>query len=215
MATDGREMTYAEFLDWLDEGTHAEWVDGRVVLAGAPSLRHQQVRLFLLHLLDLFVQTRRLGVVLDAPFQMKTGPDLPGRSPDILFVAGEEMHRLHAHGLEGPAGLVVEVVTCASRETDRGEKLREYERGGVREYWVVDPERRQAEFHILDATGAYEIVLSGADGLYRSRVLEGLWLEVQWLWRDPLPTLLELLKTWGLMDADAGPIPSDDPAPSE
>lgn len=70
---------------------------------------------------------------------MKTGPTLPGREPDLLFLARENLDRLKAPYLEGPADLAVEIVSSESRLRDRGEKLAEYEAGGVREDWILDP----------------------------------------------------------------------------
>ncbi|MDW8290080.1 MAG: Uma2 family endonuclease, partial [Armatimonadota bacterium] len=80
---------------------------------------------------------------------MKTGADLPGRSPDILFVSQQNLHRLKPTYLDGPADLVVEIISPESEERDRTQKFSEYERGGVREYWLIDPEKRLAEFYVL------------------------------------------------------------------
>ena len=193
------KMTYEEFLDWLDEDTHADWVNGVAMMHRPVSLQHQQIHKFLLQLLDTFVQTRDLGTVAHDPFQMKTGSELPGRAPDILFVADENLGRLKPNVLDGPADLVVEVVSPSSRALDRGAKYYEYEQGGVREYWLVDPERRQAEFYVLGSRGVYDTVLVAEDGVYRSRVLDGLWMKVDWLWQDPLPPVLGVLKEWGLL----------------
>jgi hypothetical protein len=43
------------------------------------------------------------------------------------------------------------------------------------------------------------MVAPGPDGLYRSKVLEGFWLKVDWLWQEPLPTLLSVVKEWKLI----------------
>jgi hypothetical protein len=47
--------------------------------------------------------------------------------------------------------------------------------------------------------GRYRLVLADADGIVRSRVLEGLWLKSEWLWQEPLPPLLSILKEWKLV----------------
>jgi Uma2 family endonuclease len=193
------EMTYEEFLEWLDEDTHAEWVNGKVVLMSPVSLEHQQIGGFLLALIRYFVDVSQSGVVAYEPFQMKTGSDLPSRSPDILFVANENLSRLKPTYLDGPADLVVEIISPSDRGRDRGEKFYEYETGGVREYWLIDPQRKQAEFYELDANGVYRLAYSGGDGVYHSAVLEGLWLKVDWLWQEPLPPLIVVLKEWGLV----------------
>ena len=193
------KMTYEAFLAWADEDTWAEWVNGEVIILTPASLRHQQLVTFLATSINFFVDAHQFGVVLTAPFQMKIGPDLPGREPDILFIAREHLDRLRDTYLEGPADLVVEIISRDSRARDRGEKFYEYEQGGVREYWLLDYLRRQAEFYQLGSDGIYHLVPVGADGTYRSAVLEGLWLKVEWLWQEPLPLLLTVLKEWRLV----------------
>jgi Uma2 family endonuclease len=141
------KMTYEEFLAWADEDTWAEWVDGEVMILMSASEEHQDLADFLTALLRLFTEAHQLGIVRSAPFQMKTGPDLPGREPDIIFVAREHLDRLKHTHLDGPADLVVEIVSPESRARDRGTKFYEYEQGGIREYWLLDPLRRQAEFY--------------------------------------------------------------------
>jgi Uma2 family endonuclease len=193
------KMTYEEFLAWADEDTWAEWVNGEVIILTPASNKHQDLAGFLTALLRHFVEMHQLGVVRFAPFQMKTGPSLPGREPDILLIAHEHLDRLRDTYLEGPADLVVEIISRDSRARDRGDKFYEYEQGGVREYWLLDYLRRQAEFYQLGSDGIYRAVPVGADGIYRSAVLEGLWLQVEWLWQEPLPLLLSVLKQWRLV----------------
>lgn len=199
LRTPTEKLTYEAFLNWLDEDTWAEWVDGEVILLTPASLRHQEVSGFLHAVLGAFVQARDLGTVVAAPFQMKTGPDLPGREPDLLFVAREGLERLKGTHLEGPADLVVEVASPESRLRDRGEKFAEYELGGVREYWIVDPDEARADFYVLGEDGRYERVRPDVDGVYRSRAVPGFWLNVSWLWQRPLPRLVDVLRRLGLV----------------
>lgn len=77
---------------------------------------------------------------------------------------------------------------------DRGEKFYGYEAGGVQEYWLIDPERRQVEFYQLGADGRYQLKFGGREGVYRSEVLPGFWLKVEWLWQEPLPPVLTVLR---------------------
>jgi Uma2 family endonuclease len=98
-----------------------------------------------------------------------------GRAPDILFVTKENSSRLKKTFVDGPADLVVEIISPESRAPDRGEKYYEYEACGVREYWLLDPQRKQTEWYQLNENGIYQWV-AAQDGVYHSRVLEGLWL---------------------------------------
>ena len=194
-----RKMTYEEFLQWCDEDTWAEWVNGEVIVLTPASKRHQQLVVFLTRLLGEFIERHGLGVLLSAPFQMKTGPELPGREPDILFVAKEHMDKLKETHLDGPADLVIEVASPESRLRDRGEKFAEYELGGVREYWLIDPDRKEADFYLLDKRGRFRLREADAEGVYHSVVLPGFWLRVAWLWQDPLPPVLAVLRELGLV----------------
>ena len=192
------KLTYEEFLAQTNDGTWAEWVDGEVIDMTV-SQEHQELGSFLLALLKHFAEAHQLGRVFYEPFQMKTGPDLPGRAPDVFFVARENLSRIEKNYLNGPADLVVEIISPDSRGRDRGDKFYEYEQGGVREYWLLDPIRKQADFYQLGADGIYRLVPVDNDGDYHSAVLPGLWLKVAWLWQEPLPLLLSVLKEWRLI----------------
>ncbi|MCP3957396.1 MAG: Uma2 family endonuclease [bacterium] len=187
------EISYEEFLAQSDEDIRAEWVDGEIVLMGPASIRHQNLSDFLVSLMRAFAEAHDLGVVLSAPIQMKTGPELPGREPDVLFLAQDHVTRLRENHLDGPADLAVEIVSPESRLRDRGEKFAEYEMGGVREYWILDLELERADFYVLGGDGRYERRVVDAGGAYRSQVMPGFWLQVEQLWMQPLPPILQAL----------------------
>jgi Uma2 family endonuclease len=191
------KITYEEFLEWADEDTYAEWVDGEVILLSPPGFVHQDLATFLNSLLRMFAESRRLGTVIAAPFQMRLDAPRSGREPDVIFVSNEHLHRFKKVYLDGPADLVVEIVSPDSVTRDRIEKYREYETAGVTEYWILDPERQRIELDYLD-NGKY-VELPIVDGVIRSRAMEGLWLKVEWLWQNPLPPLLDILKEWELV----------------
>jgi Uma2 family endonuclease len=91
----------------------------------------------------------------------------------------------------------VEIISPGSQSIDRGDKYYEYEEGGVREYWLIDPLRKKAEFYLLGRNGQYRLAPTEGD-VFRSVVLKGLWLDVGWLWRKPLPSVLAVQKEWKL-----------------
>jgi Uma2 family endonuclease len=147
---------------------------------------------FLASVLRIYVENQGLGQVRSAPFQMKTGPDLPGRQPDVLFIANEHLNRLRETYLDGPADLVIEIVSPESAARDRGAKFYEYASGGIPEYWLIDPQSRIAEFYDLEGDH-YRTVLSSRQGKFQSQVVPGLWWHVEWLWQTPLPAVEEVL----------------------
>ncbi|HZO88836.1 MAG TPA: Uma2 family endonuclease [Chthonomonadaceae bacterium] len=194
-----RQMTFEEFLAWADEDTHAEWVDGEIIFMSPSEDIHQILLKWLIKALDEYVTAHDLGLLLPAPFLMRLASRPSGREPDVLFVAKENLGRNKRTYLDGPADLVIEIVCPDSQTRDRVDKLREYQQAGVREYWLIDPRSQQAEFYQLGTDGSYRSIPIREDGIYHSAVLEGLWLKVSWLWEEPLPPLLSVLKEWGLI----------------
>ena len=185
-------MTYEEFLDWADEDTLAEWVDGKVEMASPANAKHRLLTHFLSTVHSVYVRFEQLGVVIPAPFQMK----LPrsGREPDVIFLAQAHRDRLKDTYLDGPADLAVEVISPDSATRDRAKKFAEYQQGGVAEYWLLDPDTQGAEFYQLDARGTYQRVLPDARGIYHSQAVPGFWLNVAWLWQSPEPTVDQVLQ---------------------
>jgi Uma2 family endonuclease len=101
--------------------------------------------------------------------------------------------------LNGPADLAIEITSPESLLRDRGEKFAEYELAGVPEYWLLDPDRKRADFYELGSDGRYRLVTPDEEGRYHSQVVQGFWLKVAWLWQDPLPKVLEVVKELGII----------------
>lgn len=188
-------MTYEEFLEWADEDTYAEWVDGKVEMMSPASRKHQKLALYLGSLLNEF-EERGAGEVYIAPFQMRLTNVRRGREPDVIFVVTENLPNLKNNHLDGPADLAIEIVSPESVLRDRGAKYAEYEAGGVREYWIIDTEARRADFFVLDAEGRYQRASPDAEGKYTSAVLPVFWVNIGWLWQSPLPPVRSVLKEW-------------------
>ena len=121
-----------------------------------------------------------------------------GRVPDLFFLRNEHLYRLTPTYLDGPADLVVEVVSPDSVRRDREQKFREYAVGGVPEYWIVDPVRGVTEFYILDGD-AYHLAPLNDSGLFESVQLQGLHVNPSWLTRDPLPSVRSVLAEAGIV----------------
>jgi Uma2 family endonuclease len=190
------KLTFEEFLAWADENTCAEWVEGEVVMMSPASIRHQEIGSFLEGVLRVFVEHHGLGTLIRAPFVMKSSEGR-GREPDLLFVCRDRAHLIRPAFLDGPADLVIEILSPESIGRDRGEKFVEYEAAGIREYWLIDPERQRAEFCELH-DGRYRIMDAGAER-YLSKVLPGLTLRLEWLWRTPPPATLSVLRELGVV----------------
>lgn len=187
-------MSAEEFLRWEHPGI-AEWVNGEVSIMAVTN-EHQRIVDFLNRLLGIFVQISGLGIVRSAPYAMRAVPGGNIREPDLTFVATAHLERVRREVLDGPADLVVEVVSEESVARDYDDKFAEYQDAGVQEYWIIDPRpnRRRASFFQRDAHGRLQPALVDANNVYRSSVLPGFWLKLEWLWQaDPEPDALAAL----------------------
>lgn len=191
------KISYEEFLDWYDE-QRAEWVDGEIIMGQPPTFDHQADSDFLTQLLGLYIQASGLGILISALFQMRLKKQKSGREPDLLFVAKANVNRIKQNYLDGPADLVIEIISPESVGRDRGEKFVEYEAAGIREYWLIDPQRKQAEFYRLDDEQRYQLITSGREGFFYSQVIEGFYFKIEWLWQKPLPKVMPILKEMGI-----------------
>lgn len=192
------KISYEEFLEWYGD-THAEWVDGEVLKRHSPSLAHQDDLGFLLTLLRIYIEARDLGRIVSGCFQMYLADQKTGREPDLAFIAKENIAQLKPMYVDGAADMVVEIISLESVGRDRGDKFVEYEAAGVREYWLIDPQRKQAEFYVLDDERRYQLILSGKEGRFESKALEGFYLQIEWLWQKPLPKVVPILKEMGIL----------------
>jgi Uma2 family endonuclease len=193
------KMSLEEFLDWGDEDTWAEWVDGEVIVLSPSTAVHQDIKGFLYAVMRGYARYHRHGKVLDAPFAVHLPERLRRvREPDIFFVRREHLPQLKETTFEGGPDVIVEIVSRDSRTRDRKEKYGEYEAAGVWEYWLIDPALRKAEFFRLGADGRFHPAATDEQGIFRSEAIPGFWLRTDWLWQDPLPLETVVLKEMGV-----------------
>lgn len=198
------KMSYEEFLAWAGEDTHAEWVNGEVIIFMPVKDIHQAILGFLNTLLVLYTTLFDLGKIRTAPYAMRAVPGGSSREPDLLFVTKEHLDRLTENRLDGPADLIIEIISDDSVNRDRDDKFREYRAAGVGEYWIIDPRpgKQRADFFRLDDDGDYRLFATEDDEQVASQVIAGFWLNPAWLWQaDELNPLTCALQIEGVAQA--------------
>ena len=184
----GHYITFDEYLEIDVEGALLEWVDGRVIGFMPNNLQHQRIIGFLMTIMKLFVEIHNLGEVVQAGYAMKLDAQKRGREPDLIFVSKENAEILKHKYLDGAADIAVEIVSPESVERDNKTKFGEYETAKIKEYWLIDPQEKRAEFYRLNAEGFYKRVET-TGGVFRSEVLPEFFLRVEWLWQENLQTI--------------------------
>ena len=115
-----------------------------------------------------------------------------------MFVSKANADKIKKQYVEKTADLVIEIISPESRTRDHGDKFYEYEQAGVKEYWIIDPDRKRAEFYTLGDDGFFNFVLA-ENNIFNSKVLDGMTLKIDWFWQETLPTLMGVLKDWKLV----------------
>jgi Uma2 family endonuclease len=133
------KYTYEDFLNFPDDGKRHEIIDGEHYVTPSPNTKHQVV-VGNLHLsIGTFLKHHPVGAVFLAPFDVVFS-DLNVVEPDLLYISRAHKTVLTEKHVRGTPDLVVEVLSPGTRKTDEVTKRKLYERFGVQEYWVVDPE---------------------------------------------------------------------------
>ncbi len=189
------KMSYEEYLTLPEQVGQTEWADGEAIIFMPPITIHQKIADFLSRLLGLYVELLNPGTVISAPFEMRIRPDSNPREPDIVFIAAEHLDRLTDKRLDGPADLAIEIISEESVARDRSDKFYEYQEGGVREYWIIDPRpgKERVDCYWLTPEGRYQAILPDDGGNYHAAIVPGFWFHPSWLQQMPLPNPLLVL----------------------
>ncbi len=183
--------TLEDYLERAPEKAFWEFARGEVIVHSPVRAEHQELVYFLTWILGGFCERRQCGRIYNGPAAVQILPDVV-REPDIFVVRPEDRSRVKGVPIRVRPILVVEVVSPSTRSLDLVEKAHDYALAGIPEYWAVDRERRAFHFFTLHGQHYREDVLH--QGRLSSTVLPGFWLQVEWLWQDPLPSEWDLLK---------------------
>jgi Uma2 family endonuclease len=184
-------MTEEEFDNWHDELLRGEWVDGKVEFMAPANTEHSEIQNLLLFALSAFVDFHRLGKVWGPEMAVKLPRMRRRRVPDIVFLSQSRLELVEKTFINGAPDLIMEVVSPDSESRDWRKKYQEYERSGVKEYWIIDPASEVMDSYHLTEAGAYEQIAAQSDRI-ASLVVPGFFVKPDWLWCLPAPQLLEL-----------------------
>ncbi len=160
-------------------------------MAPGPTGEHQWVQENIVEQMRPFVRSRRLGIVIDAPWDVVVEREpLRTRQPDVLFLSVErggitrKSQLRDMARLEIPPNLIVEVLSDSDRWAALEGKLTDYRNIGVTEAWLVDPEDETVRVLLLSSEGDTEVGVFGVGEEVRSLMLPDLHLAVGDIFAD-------------------------------
>jgi len=140
--------TIREVFESLPEGTLAQLIENQLVMSPAPTYNHQKVLQKIFFDIQNHLNNYEIGEILIAPFDVHLD-DENIFQPDLIFIRNENLSNIQENGYHGAPDLVLEVLSPGTARYDRRKKKTAYERHGVSEYWLVDPDTREAEGFFL------------------------------------------------------------------
>ncbi len=180
-----KEKHTVEDYEALPEGSPYQLIDGELVMSPAPNPWHQETlkRLFI----EFFkaIEEGKLGKVFFAPVDVHLDKE-NAFQPDLVVLFKQNMHKLTAKGIEGAPDIVVEVLSPSTAYYDLKKKKEVYERRGVKEYWIVDPEMEEVEVYINDGGNFRLFSKAKKEGRVKSQVIDSLDIEIKELFKEVL-----------------------------
>lgn len=191
LPSDAQAATIVSAEEYMERYAHDfyEWVNGEVIKMSPVSGRHDKCTRYLAILFEAYFAMNPIGKIRQAPFVLRLDSVKARREPDLQIILNDNPGEYTDTAMIGPADICIEVVSLESVERDYGTKFAEYETGGVKEYWIIDPIRSECRICRLSAEGRYQTQQPDADANYQTLLLPGLRLHVPTLWQDPLPDL--------------------------
>ena len=144
----------------LPEGTRAELIDGVMYMMAPPNRRHQDISFSLSRKIADYIDSKHGSCkVYPAPFAVFLNADDRNYvEPDISVIC--DRNKLNDKGCIGAPDWVVEIVSPGSRRMDYFTKLKKYRTAGVREYWLVDPDKNRITVYSFDSEDTMEYSFS-------------------------------------------------------
>ncbi len=154
----------------LPEGTLCEVLNNTLYMSPAPRIPHQDIVSLFNRRIGIWVEDHDLGKTLVAPVDVYFEPFLSAVQPDVLFISKANMSIINQDGyIYGPPDLIVEVLSD-DKKRDTVLKKAIYEKAGVKEYFIVNPDDRKIVcYKLID--NEYKVVYED-EGIFRSEILD-------------------------------------------
>jgi len=141
-----RLYTVEDYNSW-DESFRCELYEGALIVAEAPTTRHQGILTEILTKIHIFLKDKQCKV-FPAPFSVRLFENEETIfEPDIVVICDDS--KLNERGVDGAPDMVIEILSPSTARLDKKLKYDKYQKAGVREYWIVDPDNNLLEANRL------------------------------------------------------------------
>lgn len=152
------ETSPLEAYQALPEGAKYQLIEGKIIEMPAPLIQHQELSMQLIMLLGSYIFSNNLGRFFHAPCDVYLS-EKNVYQPDLLFISTERISIIERRGIMGAPDIVIEISSEGTDYLDKKKKLRNYEKYGVKEYFIIDPDDNEVISYYLE------------DGIYKAGYL--------------------------------------------
>lgn len=165
------KWTEADYFRLPESNKIIELSEGRLIISPSPTTQHQMILGSLFSTLRIHVTSNKLGMIVISPMDVRLKKGII-RQPDIIFMSNEHLDRI-TNKRWGIPDLAIEVTSPGTKKEDRKDKYAEYEKAGIKEYWIVDPFKQSVEIYTLEH-GNYSLFGKWGTGeIVKSKLLDG------------------------------------------
>jgi len=151
--------SYADYREW-DNGKRWEIIEGFAFdMSPAPGTEHQRISMFFSVAIGNYLKGKKCSV-FSAPFDVRLSENSSDDTqiqnvvqPDITVICDRD--KIDEKGVIGAPDWIIEIISPSTLKHDFGTKLLLYQKYGVGEYWIVDPDTRSIHVYIKDKSGKY------------------------------------------------------------
>lgn len=139
-----------EYIYALPDGERAELIDGQIYYMAPPNTRHQRMLNYINTEINMYIRKNNGECeVFPAPFAVfLNDDDMNYVEPDISVIC--DKNKISDKGCQGAPDWVIEIISPSSRAMDYFTKLFQYQKSGVREYWIVDPIKQRITVYFFE-----------------------------------------------------------------
>lgn len=143
----------------LPDGTRAELIDGNIYYMAPPTRKHQEISFNLSRIIADYIDAHNGSCkVYPAPFAVFLNRDDKNYvEPDISVIC--DKNKLNDRGCCGAPDWIIEIVSPSSKRMDYLTKLFKYRTAGVREYWIIDPDKNRVMIYYFESETVEEYTL--------------------------------------------------------
>ena len=159
-----KRYSYADYLTWMDN-VRRELYDGFIkLMSPSPSRKHQEISVNLTRIFSIFSQNKECKLY-HAPSDVRFLDDKKNKEdkniytvvqPDIYIVC--DLTKLDDRGCLGAPDFIIEIVSPKNSKRDVKDKFDLYQKYGVKEYWIINPNDRNVNVFLRDENGKYQFI---------------------------------------------------------